>query len=37
MSHIYRPAVPAAPQTPKYSNLRVAGHEGGDFVFVRKP
>ena len=31
------PVVLAAPQTPEYSNLRFAGHEGGDFVFVRKP
>ncbi len=25
-----------APQTPEYSNVRFAGHEGGDFLFVRK-
>ncbi len=25
-----------APQTPEYSNIRFAGHEGGDFLFVRK-
>jgi len=34
---IREPVVLAAPQTPEYSNLRFAGHEGGDFVFVRKP
>jgi hypothetical protein len=27
----------AAAQTPECSNLHFAGHEGGDFVFVRKP
>jgi hypothetical protein len=31
------PVVLAAPQTPEYSNRRFAGHEGGHFVFVRKP
>jgi len=25
-----------APQTPEYSNIRYADHEGGDFFFVRK-
>jgi uncharacterized caspase-like protein len=34
---VREPVVLAAPQTPEYSNLRFAGHEGGDFVFVRKP
>src|SRR5262249_37422246 len=33
---VREPVVLAAPQTPEYSNLRFAGHEGGDFVFVRK-
>ena len=37
MPPIYQPAVLAAPQTPEYFNLRFAGHEGGDFVFVPKP
>jgi hypothetical protein len=23
-------------QTPEYANLRLAGHDGGDFVFMRK-
>ena len=25
-----------ADQTPQYSDLRKAGHEGGDFLFVRR-
>jgi len=25
-----------APQTPEYSDILYAGHEGGDFLFVRK-
>jgi hypothetical protein len=35
-SKVREAVVLAAPQTPEYSNLRFAGHEGGDFVFVRK-
>jgi hypothetical protein len=34
---VREPVVLAEPQTPAYSNLRFAGHEGGDFVFVREP
>jgi hypothetical protein len=26
-----------SPQTPEYSDIRYAGHDGGDFLFVRKP
>jgi hypothetical protein len=33
---VREPVVLAAPQTPEYSNLRFAGHDGGDFVFVRR-
>ena len=33
---VREPVVLAAPQTPEYSNLRFAWHDGGDFVFVRK-
>ena len=33
---VRRPVVLAASQTPEYSNLSAAGHDGGDFVFVRK-
>ena len=33
---VREPVVLAAPQTPEYFNLRLAGNEGGDFVFVRK-
>jgi hypothetical protein len=25
-----------ADQTPQYSDIRRAGHDGGDFLFVRK-
>jgi hypothetical protein len=25
-----------APQTPEYSDIRGAGHDGGDFLFVRR-
>ncbi len=32
---IRRPVMVTAPQTPRYSDLRFAGHEGGDFLFVR--
>jgi hypothetical protein len=34
---IRRPVILAATQTPEYTNLGSAGHDGGDFVFVRKP
>ena len=33
---IKRPVVFNADQTPQYSNIRYAGHEGGEFMFVRK-
>ena len=33
---IKRPVVLNADQTPQYSDIRRAGHEGGDFLFVRK-
>ncbi|SLN29701.1 caspase family protein [Oceanibacterium hippocampi] len=33
---IRRPVMLAAPQTPEYSDIRFAGHDGGDFIFVRK-
>ncbi len=26
----------AAPQEPRYSDIRFAGHEGGDFLFARR-
>jgi len=26
----------AAQQTPQYTDVRQAGHDGGDFLFVRK-
>ena len=31
-----RPVMLNANQTPEYSDVRAAGHDGGDFVFVRK-
>lgn len=31
-----RPVMVAANQTPEYSDVRDAGHDGGDFLFVRK-
>ena len=35
-SEIRRPVILNAKQTPEYSDVRGAGHEGGDFLFVRK-
>jgi hypothetical protein len=34
--HVRRRVVLNADQTPQYSDIRRAGHEGGDFLFVRK-
>jgi len=31
-----RSVMVAAEQTPQYSDVRGAGHDGGDFLFVRK-
>ncbi|MCH7935709.1 MAG: caspase family protein [Proteobacteria bacterium] len=31
-----RPVMLAAKQTPEYGDVRQAGHDGGDFIFVRK-
>jgi hypothetical protein len=31
-----RPVMLSADQTPEYSDVRKAGHEGGDFLFVRR-
>jgi len=33
---IKRPVVLNANQTPQYSDIRMAGHEGGEFLFVRR-
>jgi len=33
---IRRPVMVSADQTPEYSDVRNAGHDGGDFLFVRK-
>jgi hypothetical protein len=32
---VRKPVILNTPQTPEYSNLRAAGHDGGDFVFKR--
>lgn len=34
--HVRRSVVLNADQTPQYSDIRRAGHEGGDFLFVRQ-
>lgn len=34
---IRRPVILNAAQTPEYTDMRYAGHEGGDFLFVRRP
>ena len=33
---VRRPVMVAADQTPQYSDVKNAGHDGGDFLFVRK-
>ncbi len=33
---IKRPVVLNADQTPQYADIRNAGHEGGEFLFVRR-
>ncbi len=33
---IRRPVMVNANQTPQYSDLRRAGHDGGDFLFIKK-
>jgi hypothetical protein len=35
-SKMRRPVMLKADQTPEYSDVRKAGHEGGDFLFVRR-
>ena len=35
-TQIRRPVMLRASQTPEYSDIRKAGHEGGDFIFVRR-
>ena len=34
-SKIRRPVMLNSDQTPEYSDIRKAGHDGGDFIFVR--
>ena len=31
-----RPVMLNSDQTPQYSDIRKAGHEGGEFLFIRK-
>lgn len=33
---IKRPVILNSPQTPEYADIRQAGHDGGDFLFVRR-
>ena len=33
---VRRPVMLNAPQTPEYSDIRFAGHDGGDFLFIRR-
>ena len=33
---IRRPVMVSVPQTPEYADIRFAGHEGGDFLFVKR-
>ena len=35
-NQIRRPVMIEANQTPQYTDVRQAGHEGGDFLFVRR-
>jgi len=35
-NQLRRPVILNAPQTPEYADILYAGHEGGDFLFVRK-
>jgi hypothetical protein len=35
-ARVREPVVVNAEQTPEYGNIRFAGHDGGDFLFVRR-
>ena len=35
-SKLRRPVMVATQQTPQFADVRQAGHDGGDFLFVRK-
>ena len=35
-NQIRRPVMVNTDQTPQYSDVRKAGHDGGDFLFVRR-
>ena len=35
-TEVRRPVMLNAPQTPEYSDIRFSGHDGGDFLFVRR-
>ncbi len=36
-NQIRRPIMVNSNQTPQYSDIKFAGHEGGDFIFIRQP
>ncbi|MET0070207.1 MAG: caspase family protein [Candidatus Thiodiazotropha sp.] len=36
-SQLRRRVILAADQTPEYADIRKAGHEGGDFIFMKQP
>ena len=36
-SQMRRPVMLSANQTPEFSDVRNAGHDGGDFLFVKRP
>jgi TPR repeat protein len=35
-TQVRRPVMLNAPQTPEYSDIRFAGHDGGDFLFIKR-
>lgn len=36
-SRLRRPVMVNSDQTPQYADIRNAGHDGGDFIFIKKP
>ncbi len=36
-NQIRQPVILNAPQTPEYSDIQFTGHEGGDFLFIKRP
>jgi len=35
-NRIRKPGILNAPQTPEYSDIQFTGHEGGDFLFIKR-